>query len=139
VAQRTFVAAYTNIAQYQPGTKFPSWLFTIARYQLQTEITRLRRLADYHSKFAPDLVQQLFLHPQEDSLNLWEQRLEHLRSCLNQLGAGLRQYITWRYEDQISIDQMAQASGRSAAAVKKQLWLLRQKLHRCVEQRMSIE
>ncbi len=138
VAQRTFVAAFSNIAQYKPGTSFSSWLFTIARYQLQTEVTRLRRLADYHSKFAPDFVQQFVVQPGDDSLNLWEQRLEHLRACLDQLGDGLRQYIVWRYEEQISIEQMALASGRSSAAVKKQLWLLRQKLLRCIQQRMTL-
>lgn len=138
VAQRTFVAAFSNIAQYKAGTSFSSWLFTIARYQLQTEVTRLRRLADYHSKFAPDFVQQFVIQPGDDSLSIWELRLEHLRACLNQLGGGLRQYITWRYEEQISIEQMALASGRSSAAVKKQLWLLRQKLLRCIQQRMTL-
>lgn len=138
VAQRTFVAVYSNIQKYQPGTKFSAWLFAIARYQLQTEVTRLRRLADYHSKFAPDFAQEMFNQVNEDSLSLWEQRLEHMRECLKQLSSGLQQYIKWRYEEQISIDQIAEACGRSAGAVKKQLWLLRQKISRCIEQRMTL-
>lgn len=137
IAQRTFVAAYSGIHQYQPNTNFSSWLFTIARYQLQTEVTRLRRLADYHSRFAPALMQQYVILPDDEPLSLWELRLEHMRECLNQLGEGLRQYIRWRYEEQISIEQMSVASGRSASAVKKQLWLLRQKLLRCIQERMS--
>ncbi len=138
VAQRTFVAVYSNIQKYEPGTKFSAWLFTIARYQLQTEVTRVRRLADYHSKFTPDLVQEMFMDVHDDSLSLMEQRLEHMRECLKQLSTGLQQYIKWRYEEQISIDQIAEACGRSAGAVKKQLWLLRQKIFRCIEQRMTL-
>ncbi len=36
VAQRTFVATYSNLDKYQLGTNFSAWLFTIARYQLQS-------------------------------------------------------------------------------------------------------
>lgn len=137
VAQRTFIAAYSNIEQYQQGSNFSAWLFTIARYQLQTEMTRLRRLADYHSKFAPDLIQQLIVYPDDDALGLWDLRMQHLRECLKQLSSGLQQYLKWRYEDQISIEQIATTSGRSVSAVKKQLWLLRQKLLRCIQARMT--
>lgn len=138
VAQRTFVAAYSNLDKYELGTNFSAWLFTIARYQLQTEVTRLRRLADYHSKFASDLIQELSVNAKEESLSLWELRLEHLRECLKQLSDGLQQYIKWRYEEQISIEQIAEACGRSPSAVKKQLWLLRQKISKCIEARTSL-
>lgn len=138
VAQRTFVATYSNLTKYELGTNFSAWLFTIARYQLQSEVTRLRRLADYHSKFAPDLMQELTISAGDDSLTLWEVRLEHMRECLKQLSSGLQQYIKWRYEEQISIDQISEACGRSPAAVKKQLWLLRQKIFQCIQARMSL-
>lgn len=138
IAQRTFIAAYSNIQQYQLGTKFSAWLFTIARYQLQTELTRLRRLADYHSNFTADFMQEFIARSDDDSLNLWELRLEHMRECLKTLSSGLQQYIKWRYEEQISIDQIAAASGRSNSAVKKQLWQIRQKLFQCIEQRMTL-
>ncbi len=138
VAQRTFVATYSNLNKYELGTNFSAWLFTIARYQLQSEVTRLRRLADYHSKFAPDLMQELTISAGDDSLTLWEVRLEHMRECLKQLSSGLQQYIKWRYEEQISIDQISEACGRSPAAVKKQLWLLRQKIFQCIQARMSL-
>ncbi|MFO0941693.1 MAG: sigma-70 family RNA polymerase sigma factor [Pirellulales bacterium] len=137
VAQRTFVASYSNLSKYEIGTKFSAWLFTIARYQLQSEVTRLRRLTDYHSKFAPDLMQELTINAAEDSLSLWEVRLEHMRECLKQLSSGLQQFIKWRYEEQISIEQISEACGRSPAAVKKQLWLLRQKIFQCIQARMS--
>jgi len=44
VAQRTFLAAFTRIAEFKEGTSFRACLFAIARFQLLTEITRLRRL-----------------------------------------------------------------------------------------------
>src|SRR5438132_12235889 len=56
VAQKTFIAAFTRLGEFKEGTSFSAWLFTIARYQLMTEATRLRRLADYHTRYAPELL-----------------------------------------------------------------------------------
>ena len=56
ISQQTFVAALTRIEEFKVGTRFRAWLFTIARYQVMTEATRLRRLADYHSRYAPELM-----------------------------------------------------------------------------------
>jgi RNA polymerase sigma-70 factor (ECF subfamily) len=136
VAQRTFVAAFTRVGEYRPGTNFGSWLFTIARFQLRTESTRLRRVADYHSRYAPDLLQRELDRRSEQPPDLWEARLEHLRACVESLGEPLRLFIAWRYEEGIPLEEMATRSGRSVAAVKKQLWSLRQALQRCIELRM---
>jgi RNA polymerase sigma-70 factor (ECF subfamily) len=57
-AQRTFVSAFTRLGDFEPGTSFAAWLFTIARYPLRTETTRLRRVADDHTRYAPDLLQR---------------------------------------------------------------------------------
>ena len=53
VAQRSFVAAFTRLSEYESGTNFAAWLFTIARFHLKTEVSRLRRVADYHVRYAP--------------------------------------------------------------------------------------
>jgi len=41
VAQRSFIAAFTRLSDYEFGTNFAAWLFTIARFHLKTEVTRL--------------------------------------------------------------------------------------------------
>ncbi len=135
IAQRAFLAAYTRLDEYQLGTNFSAWLFTIARYQLQTETTRLRRIADYHARYAPDLLQRALERRCDQTPELLVARLDHLRECLKSLRSQLRQFITWRYEEEISLEEMAARSGRSVAAVKKQLFLVRRKLQECVGQR----
>jgi len=135
VAQRSFIAAYSNLDHFEMGTNFSAWIFTIARFQLRTETTRLRRLADYHSRYAPALLQKALEESEDESSDLWETRMEYLQECVKHLEAGMVQFLTWRYHDQISIDEMAAASGRSASAVKKQLWSLRQKLLKCIQKR----
>ena len=137
IAQRSFVVAYSRLNEYELGTNFGAWLFTIARYQLQTETTRLRRIADYHARYGPDLLQRELDRRSNDSPEMWTTRLEYLKSCLNTLGDDLRRYVTWRYQSEIPLEEMAMRSGRSVAAVKKQLWKIRQKLQKCVETRMA--
>lgn len=139
VAQRSFVSVFTRLRDYELGTNFPAWLFTIARFQLKTELTRLRRVADYHVRYAPDLLQRELERRSSEPPELQESRLEHLRACLGGLGEHLRRFIRWRYAEEIPLEEMAARSGRSVAAIKKQLWKLRRRLHECVRDRMAAE
>ncbi|WP_146429956.1 sigma-70 family RNA polymerase sigma factor [Blastopirellula retiformator] len=137
IAQRTFVAAFTRLDDYESGTRFDAWLYTIARYQLKTELTRLRRLADYHARYAPDLLQRELQRRGEEPPELVATRLDHLQECVDSLADHLRRFVTWRYDEEIPLEEMAARSGRSVAAVKKQLWQIRQKLQQCIETRMT--
>jgi RNA polymerase sigma-70 factor (ECF subfamily) len=139
VAQRSFVAAFYRLNEYHTGTDLGTWLFTIARFQLKTEATRLRRVADYHARYGLDLLQRELDRRSNEPPELEQARLEHLRKCIETLGEHLTRFITWRYEEEISLDEMASRSGRSVAAVKKQLWKIRCTLQECIENRMAIE
>jgi RNA polymerase sigma-70 factor (ECF subfamily) len=139
IAQRSFVAAFSRLEDYELGTNLAAWLFTIARFQLRTEVSRLRRVADYHARYAPDLLQRELERRSAEPPDLQQVRLEHLQTCLTQLGEDLYRYIRWRYVEAIPLEEMAARSGRTVAAVKKQLWQLRRNLHKCVQARMAAE
>jgi RNA polymerase sigma-70 factor, ECF subfamily len=136
IAQRSFVAAYARLREYAAGTNFAAWLFTIARYQLKTESTRLRRIADYHSRYAPDLLARE-LGRRSDEPDTADDRLGFLRECLEGIDERRRCFLTWRYDEAIPLAEMAERSGRSVMAVKKQLWLLRRQLQECVEGKVA--
>jgi RNA polymerase sigma-70 factor (ECF subfamily) len=137
VAQRAFVAAITRLADFEVGTDFRAWLFSIARYQLMSEITRLRRLADYHSRLAPEILARELERRAQGPEERTSERLMHLRECVAAMGESARQFIRWRYDDQLPLEEMAARTGRSIGAIKKQLWLLRQKLQQCVEDKLA--
>jgi RNA polymerase sigma-70 factor, ECF subfamily len=139
VAQRSFVAAFARLDDYELGTNFGAWLFTIARFQLMTEATRLRRIADYHARYAPDLLQRELERRSSEPPESCQARLAHLKTCLSALPEHLRRFVTWRYEEEIPLAEMSARSGRSVPAVKKLLWKLRRQLHDCVERRMAAE
>lgn len=138
VAQEAFIAAYRRLDEFTTGTKFHSWLFTIARYQLMTETTRRRRIADYHSRFAPELIDRELERrtvdlPVEDVV----EKLDALRSCLEHTGGKGRELLSWRYDDGIPLSEMADRTGRSVGAIKKNLFKLRQQLQECIERKIS--
>lgn len=137
VAQKAFIAAFSRLAEFKVGTNFAAWLFTIARYQLLTETTRLRRVADYHSRYAAELLDRELEQRAELPAGEFAERLLHLRACLEELGGNARRFIQWRYDDEIPLQEMAERTGRSLPAVKKQLWLLRQKLQECIEGKLA--
>ncbi|MDA8744562.1 sigma-70 family RNA polymerase sigma factor [Rubripirellula amarantea] len=138
IAQRSFVAAFTRLPEYELGTNFAGWLFTIARFQLRTETTRLRRIADYHSRFGPDLLRRELDRRCDDPPDHCAIQFESLTECLEALAEQSRCFVAWRYDEEIPLDEMSRRSGRSVAAVKKQLWKIRQQLQKCVEARMEM-
>lgn len=139
VAQRSFVIAHSQLTRFQPGTNFPAWLFAIARFQLKAELTRLRRVADYHARFAPDLLQRELERRADEPGEEQQERLDCLKECVESLAEKLRRYITWRYEEEVPLETMAERTGRSVGAIKKQLWLIRRKLQECVEAKMKLK
>lgn len=139
VAQTTFLEAFRRIADYRPGTDFRAWLFTIARYQLLAESTRLRRRADYHSRYIPHALQQALERRAREGETEVDQRLESLRTCLTRLAQRDREVLEMRYDEAVSLAVIASRTGRSVGAIKKHLYQLRQKLHECIERKLAPE
>ena len=139
IAQRSFVAAFSRLKEFDMGTNFGAWLFTIARYQLMTEKTRLRRIADYHARYGPELLQRELDRRCDESPEVSTTKIEHLERCLELLGDHLRRFVTWRYDEEIPLQEMAVRSGRSVPAVKKQLWKIREKLQECIDAGLAKE
>lgn len=138
VVQRSFVEAYKNIADYRLGTNFRAWLLTIAKFQLMAETTRVRRMSDYHTKYAPEALarrNQSMLELADGS----DQRLQFLSACLAEIQESGREVLRLRYEKDRSYKEIATVLDRSAGAIRKQLCLLRQQLHQCISVKLASE
>jgi len=139
VAQNTFLAAFNRLSEYKPGTDFRAWLFAIARYQMMTECTRLRRLADYHNRYAPHALFEALECQADRQSDELDHRLNLLQDCLSNLQDNQATILRSRYHDEESIAAIAQRTGRTANAIRKQLCILRQALHQCIENKMTSE
>lgn len=138
IVQQTFIEAYKSIGGYREGTDFRAWLVTIARYQTMMEATRLRRQADYHSRFVPAAIARQMEKRLADEESE-DDRLSYLRECLEQVKDSSRELIRHRYEDDLSMIDIAAAVKRTAGAVRKELCMVRKQLHECIERKLSLD
>lgn len=139
VAQLTFVQAFKRIDDYRVGTDFRAWLFAIARYQLMAECTRLRRLADYHSRYVPQALVQELERRVEQGTDSESERLSYLVECMNELDEQRRRILDWRYGEERTLSEIAELTHRSVGAIKKHLFRLRHALHECIQHKLDSE
>jgi len=137
IVQRVFIEAYKNLGEYREGTNFKAWLVTIARYQTMMEATRLRRQADYHSRFVPVAIARQMERQLADE-NVEDERLPHLETCLEQVKDSSRELLRHRYGKGLSMKQIAETAQRTTGAVRKELCLIRKQLHECIEHKIAI-
>ncbi|QDT36065.1 sigma-70 family RNA polymerase sigma factor [Stratiformator vulcanicus] len=137
VAQKVFIQAFRRLEEFEAGTDLKAWLFAIAKFQLMAECTRLRRQADYHSRYVPvalsaQLEQRISVEPAEVP-----RELEDLRECVRQLDQRGRELLGLRYSSETPLAEIAESTGRSVGAIKKHLYVLRQKLQECIKQKVA--
>jgi RNA polymerase sigma-70 factor (ECF subfamily) len=138
VAQRTFIEAYQGLSRFTVGTNFEAWLFTIARFQMRSEITRLRRQTDYQQRLVVRRLESV-LETRSDAEPDADVRLAHLRRCMEALDDRHRKLLTQRYDTGLPIEDIARNEDRSAVAIRKHLFLLRAKLLECVRSKLAAE
>jgi RNA polymerase sigma-70 factor (ECF subfamily) len=138
VAQRTFIAAYKGLSRFKVGTDFGAWLFTIARFQMKDEISRLRRRTDYHQRLVVRAL-ETGLEAGAEAPPDADVRLALLRRCMETLDDRNRNLLAQRYDTGLPIEDIARKESRSAVAIRKHLFLLRAKLLDCVRSKLAAE
>ena len=71
--------------------------------------------------------------------DLDELRVRALRGCVSSLPDHLRAVIEMRYSRDASIENISRKVGKSAGAVKVQLFDVRRKLRECVNRKLAVE
>jgi RNA polymerase sigma factor (sigma-70 family) len=135
IAVETLTAAFARITDYRPGSDPAAWLWAIARFQLKGAFTRLGRQRDARTRHWPALQRTLLERQLDDEGP--DARLPALAACLGLLAAPARQVVDLHYRDGVGLAAIAQRLGRSAGALKKQLFTIRRTLHDCIVRRQA--
>ncbi|MBK1831914.1 sigma-70 family RNA polymerase sigma factor [Verrucomicrobiaceae bacterium R5-34] len=136
VAQEVNLLLWQKRDQYEAGTNFRAWAFTIARYAVLGHLRKKRR--GNVEFFSPELLEQLADEWQEDECE-YEEQLTALESCLDQLPDEDLDLVHARYNSHGGVERFAQRMGLSAGSLRLRLFRLRAALKRCVEQNMGEE
>jgi len=125
-AQETFLRAYRQLGSYDPHRRFEPWLLSITSHYC---IDRLRRrkhsgpsLDDderWDEQWASDA-------PAPDERLLAEERAADAQRLLAGLSAGHRAVVVLKYWRDLSVDEIARATGDSVSNVKVKLHRARQ-------------
>src|SRR5512136_961699 len=124
-AQETFLRAYTQLASYQPGRKFSSWLLSIASHYC-IDLLRRRRLTwlSIEDEEAPEeMLASVEPGPEETMLQNEQETL--VRKMLATLPPDYRLPVVLRYWSELSYEEIAEATHTTVSAVKSRLFRAR--------------
>jgi RNA polymerase sigma factor (sigma-70 family) len=133
--QEVWFAVVRGAANYQPTAKFTTWLFTIAHNRMVDMIRANHRLqsldaGDDADPEAPSALERLADSPKLEPLAQVQSQDEAaaLLSAVTQLPAEQRSAFLLQAEGDLSVEEIAEATGSSFETVKSRLRYARAKL-----------
>lgn len=135
ILQATFVAAFQQLADYEPRGTFAGWLKGIARNLLRRELSRRARLQGTDREAIEALLADVALQaPEESNADETKQELlVRLRGCLERLSPRMRLIAERRFVDDVPLNVLAQQFKQTRASVAKIIFTVRRDLRACAE------
>jgi RNA polymerase sigma-70 factor (ECF subfamily) len=124
-AQEAFLRAFTQLATYQAGYKFSSWLLSIASHYC-IDVLRRRRLTWLSIEDEEAPVEALIseeLGPEDTMLQ--KEQEKSVRKMLATLPPDYRLPVVLRYWHNLSYEEIAEATHSTVSAVKSKLFRAR--------------
>lgn len=129
ILQEVNITLWRKKSQYNKGTNFKAWSFTVAKFHVLNERKKLKR--KQHLVFDDDILEDLSTGGPL-SVGLLDDQLAALKQCVSKLRDKDRILLKMRYSSGTSIEQYAKAHKRKAATVRASLRLIRNALRACI-------
>ena len=130
VLQESNVVLWKKQAEFQPGTNFDAWAFTVARFQVMAWLRDRKR--EPLDVMTPELCELMAADAAEEAAEI-DGRLVALQKCREQLPDRGRRLVELYYERGRSVKQVGEDLKMGAEAVKQALFRLRRMLQDCIE------
>ncbi len=136
ILQKTNVILWLKRGDFEPGSDFLAWAFSVARYEVRAHLKEAKR-ANW-LVFNDELLETISAEAPEQfgDGNL---RLKWLGICLGKLRPAERQLVEHRYESQEGLAEYAARSGRSVSSLSVTLHRVRAALRACIEKGIARE
>ncbi len=135
VAQETNTTLWNKRADFQVGTNFKAWAFTIARFQVRKY--RFKQAKEAKLVFCDEL-EEVIADEIADHLDDLPEHHIALQQCLQTLKPVERDLIYHRYFKKTPLKEYAIEVGRTIGGLKVTLHRIRNRLLICVEKRISL-
>lgn len=134
IVQQIFVKAFQALDSFDQSREFLFWIKALARNEvkqhLRTEIRYTNRLTAYREHV-------LVRYESDETCESHESLMANaLQNCRGKLPENNSNVIKMRYEQSLSLDEIAGKIDRTVGATQQLLVRIRLKLKECVEQQM---
>ncbi|MEO1526335.1 MAG: sigma-70 family RNA polymerase sigma factor [Planctomycetota bacterium] len=137
VLQEVNVVLCNKAGDFEEGTDFMAWAFSVARFQLLA--FRKRAIRD-RLVFPDDLVSKIDELDSSVFNSSTEQKLRSaLGGCIQKLPSEHRDLVIRRYAESVSVAALGADLGKSANAISITLHRIRQQLLQCIERQLSAD
>lgn len=135
IRQRANVVLWRKREDFELGTSFRSWAFSVARWEARGFIRERGRKSwlVYDDEVAGILADRLASLP----VAAVSDRSDALRQCLGDLSKDHRRLIVARYQEGLSFAECADRFNRSEGGLRVTLHRLKIALRRCVVKRLG--
>ncbi len=137
VLQDANIIIWEKMSNFQEGTNFRAWIFSIARNSVKAQFRDNKRFLS--PSVDAELIQAIdeIWHQRESRDLSFRQRA--LDRCLEELKQKHRDLIRVRYTKGTNLEIYAQQIGRPADSLRTTLSRVRAKLRSCVKGRIAME
>ena len=130
LAQDILVKAFLKLNTFKGNSNFGTWLYQVSYTHCIDYIRKNKKI------FKEELEEDRFLHLEDDGLEydethdkiLLEMKYEYVQKILNEIKAEERSLILQKYQDNLSIAELAEIYGASQSAIKMKLKRIRDKI-----------
>ncbi len=126
-AQEIFMKIFLNLSRFEEKAKFSTWIYSITYNYCIDYVRRKQKLGDIFSEDiekAGDVQEEI---PDEAIMELETQQLKRI---LDKISTGDRTLLLMKYQDELSIKEMADILNKTESAVKMKLKRAKEKAQR---------
>lgn len=135
VVQETFLVVSAKAGEFQRGSNFRAWAWTIARFKV---LQALQKIPKTEQRLSDEVIESLCATEASED---WpaEEQLRQLAACLGELAPKARLAVELRYQQAHKPPEIARRMGWTVDAVHVALSRARVVLRNCVQQRLATQ
>lgn len=135
VLQETLSEMWYKFDEYENGTNFRSWGIAIARFKI---LSHQKKFKASKLHFSSDTLKLLEKEAEvECETSFMQEQKSTLQLCLEKLSSKEKEYLSFRYKEQLTFQGIADRFGISMQSVYKAISLIHARLLKCVQLTMK--
>lgn len=128
--QEIFMKIFLNLSRFEEKAKFSTWIYSIT-YNYCIDYLRRKQKGDI---FSEDIEKAADVHEDIPDEVLVEMEAKQLKRVLDRMPVGDKTILLMKYQDDLSIKEIAEALNKTESAVKMKLKRAKEKAQQLKEE-----